>query len=121
MKRWLLMGLALVIALGVAAPFLEADRFRPAIERALERGLGRKVEVGHVHFKLLTGPGFSLDDVRIGEDPRAGIEPFAYVRTLSGEVRLLSLFARRLEFSSLRLAAGRTRSNRLPSRCARAA
>src|SRR5204863_4041174 len=78
MKRLIIIALVVVIALGVAAPYLEADRFRPGIERALERSLGRKVEVGAVHFKVLTGPGFTLDNVVIHEDARAGIEPFAY-------------------------------------------
>jgi len=103
MKRILLIALALVLALGLAAPYLDADFMRPKIERALERGLGRKVEVGKVYFNLFTGPGFKIDDVTIHEDPRAGIEPFAYVGTLEARVRLLGLLSRRFEFSSLRL------------------
>ena len=56
-----------------------------------------------MHFNLFTGPGFTIEDVTIHEDPRAGIEPFAYVGELEARVRLLSLFSRHLEFSSLRL------------------
>ena len=114
MKRWfrrlLWIGLALIVMLGIAAPYLDADFFRPAIQRALERGLGRRVEVRKVYFNLFTGPGFTLDDVTIFEDPRAGIEPFAYVGAVEARVRLLSLFARRLEFSSLRLHEGPNRA-----------
>ncbi len=109
-RRSLWIGLALVVMLGIAAPYLDADFFRPAIQRALERGLGRRVEVGQVYFNLLTGPGFTLDDVTIYEDPRAGIEPFAYVGAVEARVRLLRLFARRLEFSSLRLHEGPNRA-----------
>src|SRR6266853_1050139 len=87
--------------------------FRPRIERALEQGLGRKVEVGGVHFTLLPdvlpGPGFTLDAVTIHEDPRAGIEPFAYMDSLSASVRLWSVFTRRLECSSLNLEGGPNR------------
>ena len=103
MKRFLLAGLALLLALGVALRFLQIDVVRPKIERALERELGRRVEVEEAHLTLLTGLGFTLSRVTIHEDPRAGIEPFAYVESLDARVRLLSLFSRRLEFSSLRL------------------
>jgi hypothetical protein len=106
MKRILWIVLALLVVAGIGAPFLDADFFRPAIQRALERGLGRRIEVEKVYFNLLTGPGFTLDGVTIHEDPRAGIEPFAYVGALEARVRLLSMFAGHLEFSSLRLHEG---------------
>ena len=103
MKRAIIIALLLVLAVGFAAPHFDINLFRPRIARALERGLGRQVEVGSVHFNLFTGPGFTVDEVTIHEDPRAGIEPFAYVTTLEARVRLLSLFSHKLEFSSLRL------------------
>jgi hypothetical protein len=108
MKRLLLAALALVVIIGVGAPYVDAGFTRASIQRALERGLGRRVEVGKVYFNLLTGPGFTLNDVTIHEDPRAGIEPFAYVEAVEARVRLLSLFSRKLEFSSLRLHQGPT-------------
>src|SRR5205085_4592837 len=37
------------------------------------------------------------------EDPRAGVEPFAYMGPLGASVRLWSVFTRRVEFSSLHL------------------
>jgi len=103
LTRAILALLAGILLVGFGAPYLDADFMRPKIERSLERGLGRKVEVGKVYFNLFTGPGFSVEDVTIFEDPRAGIEPFAYVGTLEARVRLLGLFSRRLEFSNLRL------------------
>ena len=103
MKRVIIIALLLVLAVGFAAPHFEIEFVRPKIERALERGLGRHVEVGPVHFNLFTGPGFTVDDVTIHEDSRAGIEPFAYVGTLDARVQLLSLLRHKLEFSSLRL------------------
>lgn len=103
MKRAIIGALLLILTVGLAAPQFEIDLFRPKIARALERGLGRRVEVGAVHFNLFTGPGFTVDDVTIHEDPRAGIEPFAQVGSLEARVQLLSLFRHRLDFSSLRL------------------
>jgi AsmA protein len=107
MKRWIISTALLLALAAVALPFVPVDLFRPMIERALTRGLGRKVEIGSVHVSLFPGlapgPGFAIDQVTIYEDPRAGIEPFAHADSLGASVRLLSLFKRRLEFSSLNL------------------
>jgi hypothetical protein len=70
-KRAIIAALVLVLAVGFAAPHFDIEFARPRIERALERGLGRRVEVGPVHFNLFTGPGFTVDKVTIHEDPRA--------------------------------------------------
>ncbi len=103
----LVWAIAVLMVLAVAIPYLPADVLRPAIERALERGLGRKVEIGGVRLTLLPGPlprpGFTLERVTIHEDPRAGIEPLAYMDSLGASVRVLSLFQRKLEFSNLNL------------------
>jgi len=93
--------------IAVAALYLPLDFLRPAVERALERGLGRKVEVGEVHLDLFGAPGFTLDDVVIHEDPRAGIEPFAYVPSLDARPSWLGLLRRHLEFSYLNLSEAR--------------
>ena len=110
MKRlaWVLAWtLAALAVLAVVVPYVPADLLLPGIERALERGLGRKVDIGGIRLTLFPGPvprpGFTLERVTIHEDPRAGIEPLAYVDSLGASVRVLSLFQRKLEFSSLNL------------------
>jgi hypothetical protein len=103
MKRLILITIAVVVAVGLAVPHIDIDFMRPRIERAIERSLGRRVEVGKVYMNLFTGPGFTVEDLTVHEDPRAGIEPFIYVRSLEARVRLLSLFSKRLAFSSLRM------------------
>lgn len=102
-RRFLWISLAAVAALGAAAPFLSADYFRGRIERALETALDRKVTLGAVRFNLFTGPGFTVRDVLLYDDPQAGIEPFARVDSLEARVNLISIFSGELEFSSLRL------------------
>src|SRR5438270_2071775 len=106
-RRALKYTLTTLVFMALALPFVPAGLFRARIQDALEKGLGRKVEIGDVHFTLLPGvlpgPGFTIDQVLIGEDQRAGIEPFAYVESLGASVRLSSLFRSRLEFSSLNL------------------
>jgi len=94
---------AVVLILGILAPFLNADRFRERIREALQSALNRKVEVGEVHFNVFTGPGFSVDDVLIADDPAAGVEPFAHVNTLQARLQFKSLFTWKIAFSKLRL------------------
>jgi hypothetical protein len=103
MKRALIIILLSVVVIGAALPYAPVDFLKTPIERALARGLGRKVEVDQVSLTLFSGPGVSLDGVTIHEDSRAGIEPFAYANTLDARINLLSLLRGRLEFSSLNL------------------
>ncbi len=93
---------ALLIA-GLIAPFINAAHFSAPIQQALELSLGRKVQFSAVHFSLFSGPGFSLENVIIGEDPRYGLEPFANVPTLQARVRFDKLLFGRMQISSLRL------------------
>ena len=102
-RRFVLLAVLLVAIAGIAAPFINADRFGARIREALERSLGRKVQIGRVHFNLFTGPGFTIDDVLIHEDPRFGVEPFAHVQQLDARVGLASIWTGRLSFSRLRL------------------
>jgi AsmA family len=102
---WRLAGaaVALVLAAGLVAPLLDADRFGERVKASLRDALGREIEIGNVHLNLFSGPGFSVDRVVIHEDPAAGIEPFAYVESLDARVSFKSLWTGRLEFSSLKL------------------
>jgi hypothetical protein len=103
MKRVLIIGLLAIVVVGAALPYAPVDFLKTPIERALARGLGRKVEVDQVSLTLFSGPGVSLDGVTIHEDSRAGLEPFAYANTLDARLSLLALLRGRLEFSSLDL------------------
>jgi hypothetical protein len=102
-RRGAIYTAGLVLAAGIAAPFLSADILRARIQRAVEHGLHRKVEIGKVRFNLFLGPGFTLKDVTIYDDPTVGIEPLAYVENVQARVRFLSLFSKRLAFSNLTL------------------
>jgi hypothetical protein len=101
--KWLSIAVMLLLAAGIAAPYLSGNRFAPRIRAALESALGRKVELGAIHFSLFAGPGFAVDNVVIHENPAIGIEPIAYVGTLEAVPRLLSIFRGHLEIASIRL------------------
>jgi AsmA family len=101
--RTFLILVAVVTAIGLLAPHWRADRLRPPIQAALESSLNRPVHIGAVHLNLFTGPGFTVDDVVIDDDPAAGIEPFAYVESIRARVGFMSIFSGKLAFSSLLL------------------
>ena len=61
------------------------------------------MQIGRVHLNLFTGPGFTVKNVLIDDDPAAGIEPFAHVESMQARVRWLSLLRGKLAFSSLRM------------------
>src|SRR5277367_2024438 len=92
-----LLAAALVLIAGLAAPKFQAGQYRGKIRTALEKALNRKVEFGEIRYNLFTGPGFSVDNVTIGEDPELGAEPIAYVNSsklskLTAVPRLWSLW-----------------------------
>lgn len=102
-RRLIAGSLVLLLGAGIAAPFINADRFGGRVRAALERSLHRKVEIGKVHFNLFRGPGFTISDVLIAEDPAFGVEPFAYVSEVQARIGLASLWTGSLAFSRLRL------------------
>ena len=107
MIKKILIAVTILAALGLAGLYLPMDFLRPSVQRALERGLGRKVEAqGSVYFNLFGAPGLKIESVVIHEDPRAGIEPFAYVPALYAGVRWMSVLRGHLDFSSIDLAGG---------------
>ncbi len=103
MTRRLIKIILVLLVIAIACQYLPLNFLKAPVERALQRGLDRRVEVGEVHLDLFGAPGFTLDDVTIDEDPRAGIEPFAYVSSMDAQVRWLSLLQRHLEFAYLNL------------------
>lgn len=99
----LLLCASAALTAGVIAPFVNVPGFSGAIQRTLEASLGRRVSFSAVHFTLLTGLGFSLEDITIQEDPRYGIEPFAHAAALEAHLRVDKLLRGQIRFSSLRL------------------
>ena len=94
---------AAAVAAALLIPFYQANRLAGPIRTRLEQSLGRKVEIGGVHIRILGGPGFSVDKVVIHEDPTLGSEPLAYVETLEASASWLALLGGRLDLSELRL------------------
>lgn len=100
--RLLLAGLALFGVAGLAAPYFRLDQYGEAVRSAIEASLGRRVQIGEVRLHLFRGPGVTIQEVVVAEDPAFGIEPFAWVESLEASPEWWSLWAGRLRFSSLR-------------------
>ena len=97
-------GLALLLAVGIVAPYLGADQYGERLRRSLERALGRRVEfLGAVRFSLFNGPGFSVENVVIHEDPSIGIEPVAYMDRMDVTPGFWALFGGKFVIASIRL------------------
>ncbi len=112
---WWLAGAAaaLILVTGLILPFIDATSFSSRVRAGLQEALGRQVDVGKVRLDLFNGPGFTAASVVIHEDPRIGLEPFAYVESVEARVNFTSLWAGRLEFSKLRLVNPRVNLARL--------
>ncbi|MEO8372015.1 MAG: hypothetical protein ABI806_22720 [Candidatus Solibacter sp.] len=98
--------LVLLAAIGLLAPMFTADRFGERLKANLSRALGRRVEIGKVHFNVFKGPGFSVDDVTIYEDPAIGMEPAVYIQepgSLEVVPSIWSLLGGRFVIASIRL------------------
>ena len=103
-RRMLWLALGVVAWRIYEAEFWQANRLREPIRAALERSLGRKVEIqGDLAYSLLTGPGFVIEKVIVHEDPAHGLEPLAHVTSLTARLDLWRLLTGHVEFGTLRL------------------
>ena len=98
---------AIAILAGLA-PYIPAAFLRSRVESALSGSLNRAVQIGDIRFTFfpagpVPGPGFALENVTIHEDPRVGIEPFAYMNEMGASIRILSLLGGSLELSGINL------------------
>ncbi len=97
------LAISFIAVLGIVAPFINAAHFSQGIQAALEESLGRKVDFEKAYYRLFPLPGFSLEKVTIHEDPRYGLEPFAYAASLEARLRIDKLLFGQIRFTSLRL------------------
>jgi len=102
-RRAILIAIAVVLLAGFYVPRISADAYRDRVHAALEKALGRKVQIGELRFRLLPTPALKISNVEIGEDPAIGPEPTAYVTTLLAVPRITALFGGPLEFASVDL------------------
>jgi AsmA protein len=82
---------AALIVIALALPFLiDANQFRPRLETALSKGLGRDVKLGDLRLSILSG-AVTAADLSISDDPAFGTSPFLAAKSLSVGVDLMAL------------------------------
>ena len=103
--------LLLVIA---AALLIDADRFRPEVQRRLGAALGRDVEIGALKLSLLAG-GLAATGIRVSEDPTFGNAPFLEAESVEIGAALLPLITSRpLQVQSVTIRKPQVRLVRAP-------
>src|SRR5260221_12828385 len=95
--KWGSASLAVLILIVVSLPFLiYVDEFRPTLQSDLSTALGRKVTLGNLHLKILSGE-VTADDLSVAEDPKFGKPAFLQAKALHAEVELCPfIFSRHL-------------------------
>jgi len=97
-----LVGLLLLAVSGVVF-FVDANKFRPTLEDAMGRALGRKVTIANIRVALLSG-GVAIEGLTIADDPAFSREPFITAKAVTAGVDLMPLiFSRSLHVESFRL------------------
>ncbi|HEY7838844.1 MAG TPA: AsmA family protein [Terriglobales bacterium] len=102
---WRGAGLAVVVLLAgwLLVPLITLHGAQARILSAIQAGLGRRVQADTVRLRLFPQPGVELDDVRLADDPAFGAEDMVVADDATAAVRVLPLFAGRLEFASIHL------------------
>jgi AsmA protein len=100
---YILTGLVVLILLAVAVlPFVvDANKYRPQIETAMNTSLNRKVEIGNIKLSIFSG-GVTVEDISIADDPAFSAGPFLKAKALTVGVELMPLiFSRTLHVTGV--------------------
>jgi hypothetical protein len=94
-------GLVLLVLLFLFRP--GASRLKSRITVSISAAVGRSVDIGSVHLRLLPRPGFDLENLVVYDDPAFGAEPMLRASEVTADLRLTSLVRGRLEIARLDL------------------
>ena len=103
-KRRIVAATAVLILLALFLVRPGASRLKSRIITSISAGVGRPVDVGEVHIRLLPRPGFDLENLVVYDDPAFGAEPILRASEVTADLRLLSLVRGRIEVARLELA-----------------
>jgi AsmA protein len=95
-------GLAVLLALSLP-PYINVSRYQRRVARNISASLGRPVHFDKISLNLLPVPGITLENFVVDEDPAFGSEPILRASQVRANLRLRSLWGRRVEFSRISL------------------
>jgi uncharacterized protein involved in outer membrane biogenesis len=99
-RRWFAAALVLLL-LFLFRP--GASRLKTRIISSVSSGLGRSVDIGTVHLRLLPRPGFDLENLVVYDDAAFGAEPILRAGEVTASLRLLSVVRGKIEIARLNL------------------
>lgn len=100
-RRVTTLALVVLVALFLIRP--GASRLKSRLIRSISAGVGRPVDIGSVHIRLLPRPGFDLKNLVVYDDPSFEAEPMVRASEVTADLRLMSLLRGKLEISRLDL------------------
>jgi hypothetical protein len=100
-KRRVVAAAVILLALFTVHP--GASRLKSRIIHSISAGLGRSVDIGSVHIRLLPRPAFDLENLVVYDDSGFGAEPMLRASQVTAALRLTSLLRGRLEIARLNL------------------
>ncbi|HXJ88674.1 MAG TPA: AsmA family protein [Candidatus Binatia bacterium] len=100
-RRVAALAVLVLLALFLVRP--GASRLKSKIINSLSTAVGRSVDIGSIHIRLLPRPGFDLENLVVYDDPAFGSEPMLRASEVTADLRLTSLLRGRLEVSKLDL------------------
>lgn len=80
-----------------------ASRLKSRIIASISSAVGRSVDIGSVHVRMLPRPGFDLENLVVYDGPAFGAEPMLRAGEVTAALRLTSLLRGRLEIARLEL------------------
>lgn len=94
-------GIAVLVLLFFLPPLVNVSRYQRRIATSIANSIGRPVHFDRISLTLLPLPGFTIDNLVVGEDPAFGYEPIIRANSVRATLRLSSLWRRRVEFSTI--------------------
>jgi AsmA protein len=93
--------LLVILALVFGPPLVNVSRFQRRIATSISNSIGRPVHLDRVSLNLLPLPGFTIENLVVGEDSDFGSEPIIRANLVHATLRISSLWRRQVEFSTI--------------------
>ena len=87
-RRKAVAAVVILLALFLLRPGV--SRLKSRIVSSISSAVGRPVEIGSVHLRLLPRPGFELENLVVYDDPAFGAEPMLRASEVTADLRLIS-------------------------------
>ena len=102
-RLWTGVGLlTLLLLLALLPPLLNLGRYQRRVAQSIGVSLGRPVHLDRVTLNILPRPSLTIENFTIEEDAAFGAEPTVRANVVIADLRISSLWRRRIEISRIR-------------------